>query len=132
MSMSDPIADLLTRIRNGLKARKEVITCPASASLKAILDVLIAEGFLVSCETKEVRKSIRQFEVRLKYYDGDPAIKKIDRVSRPGRRVYKGFSELPKVSNGLGIAIISTSKGVMTDAQARLQNLGGEVICSTY
>lgn len=132
MSMSDPISDLLTRIRNGLKARKDVVTCPASGSLKAILEVLIAEGFLVSYGTKEVRKSICEFEIRLKYYDGVPVIKKLDRVSRPGRRVYKGVSELPKVSNGLGVAIISTSKGVMTDAQARLQNLGGEVICSTY
>lgn len=128
MSMTDPIADMLTRIRNAQKARKETVAFPASRVKLAIVEVLQQEGFIDSIDTEEdgVQRSIR---VGLKYHRNAPVIERIERVSRPGLRVYSGASELPKVQGGLGIAIISTSGGVMTDRQARTQGRGGEVLC---
>jgi small subunit ribosomal protein S8 len=126
--MTDPIADMLTRIRNAQKARKETVAFPASRLKLAIVEVLQQEGFIDSIDTEEegVQRSIR---VRLKYHRSLPVIERIDRVSRPGLRVYAGASELPRVQGGLGIAIVSTSGGVMTDRQARDQGRGGEVLC---
>jgi small subunit ribosomal protein S8 len=128
MSMTDPIADMLTRIRNAQKARKETVAFPASRLKLAIVEVLQQEGFIDSIDSEEdgVQRSIR---IGLKYHRNAPVIERIDRVSRPGLRVYSGATELPKVQGGLGIAIISTSGGVMTDRQARTQGRGGEVLC---
>ena len=128
MSMTDPIADMLTRIRNAQKARKESVTMPASRVKFAIAEVLQQEGFIDSIKTAEdgVQRSIT---VGLKYHETEPVIEKIQRVSRPGLRVYAGASDLPRVQGGLGVAIISTSGGVMTDRQARAQGRGGEVLC---
>lgn len=132
MSMNDPISDMLTRIRNGLKARKETILCPSSKILKNILDLLVREGFIKSFSVRSVRTGINELSIELKYFDGNPAIKLLKRISTPGRRVYAAVQNLPRIYNGLGIALISTSKGIMTDAEARSQNLGGEVLCYVY
>lgn len=128
MSMTDPIADMLTRIRNAQNARKETVRFPASRLKLAIVEVLQAEGFIDSIETEEegVERSIT---VGLKYHQNVPVIERIERVSRPGLRVYSGASDLPRVQGGLGVAIVSTSGGVMTDRQAREQGRGGEVLC---
>lgn len=129
MSMTDPIADMLTRIRNGQSAGKKSIQMPSSKQKKAIAVVLKAEGYIsdFSVLTKDNHEDIA---VELKYFNGQPVIEKVVRVSRPGLRIYKSKEELPKVLDGLGIAIISTSNGVMTDRAARAQGLGGEVICT--
>ena len=128
MSMSDPIADMLTRIRNAQKARKESVTIPASKLKLSIAEVLQQEGYIDSVESEEdgVHKSIR---VGLKYHRSAPVIERIERVSRPGLRVYKSAADLPRVQGGLGVAIVSTSGGVMTDREARAQGRGGEVLC---
>ena len=129
MSMSDPIADMLTRIRNAQMAGHEQVTVTGSKMKKALLDVMASEGYIHGYEEKkDGAKS--ELVVRLKYYQGKPVIEQIKRVSRPGLRVYKKKDELPKVMGGLGIAIVSTSKGVMTDHQARKAGLGGEVVCT--
>lgn len=129
MSMTDPIADLLTRIRNGQAANKVQVTMPASKAKKALAIVLKNEGYVgeVSEETVEGKK---QLTVVLKYYDGKPVIDRVQRVSRPGLRIYKGKDELPKVLGGLGVAIVSTSRGVMSDREARALGEGGEVLCT--
>ncbi len=127
MSMSDPIADMLTRIRNGQSAAKTDVTMPASNIKQAIAKVLKDEGYIKDFSTTDETKP--QLSVTLKYFDGKPVIESVKRVSRPGLRIYKSKDELPKVLNGLGIAIISTSKGVMTDREARAAGFGGEVIC---
>ena len=128
MSMTDPIADMLTRIRNGQKARKVSVSMPASKSKEAVASVLKDEGyvsgFAVSGEGAE-----KELTVELKYFDGVPVIERIERASRPGLRIYRGKEELPKVLGGLGVAIVSTSAGVMSDRQAREKGIGGEVIC---
>ncbi|MCK5662174.1 MAG: 30S ribosomal protein S8 [Thiotrichaceae bacterium] len=129
MSMSDPIADLLTRIRNGQSAEKQSITVPSSSVKEAIAKVLKEEGYIADFST-EVNGSHKVMAIVLKYYNGVPVIEKIKRVSRPGLRIYKSKDELPKVLGGLGVAIISTSKGVMTDRAARAIGHGGEVICT--
>lgn len=128
MSMTDPIADMLTRIRNGQSARKVSVAMPASKLKSAVAKVLEAEGYIESFSTDDegVKKTLT---VKLKYYQNEPVIERIDRVSRPGLRVYKAADELPRVQGGLGIAIISTSNGVMTDRQARSNGHGGEVLC---
>lgn len=128
MSMTDPIADMLTRIRNAQKARKQFVSIPTSRLKLAIVEVLKQEGYVDSVESEEdgVRRSIR---VGLKYHKSEPVIDRIERVSRPGLRVYSAASDLPRVQGGLGIAIVSTSGGVMTDRQARAQGRGGEVLC---
>jgi small subunit ribosomal protein S8 len=126
--MTDPIADMLTRIRNAQKARKESVSIPASKLKLAIVAVLQQEGFVDSVDTEEdgVQRSIK---VGVKYHRSEPVIERIERVSRPGLRVYAGAEELPRVQGGLGIAIVSTSGGVMTDREARAQGRGGEVLC---
>lgn len=126
--MTDPIADMLTRIRNGQAANKVDVTMPASTVKSAIAKVLKDEGYIVDYNTVEEDSKPRMV-VTLKYYEGKPVIEKIQRASRPGLRVYKGKDDIPRVQNGLGVAIISTSKGVMTDRQARAAGEGGEVLC---
>jgi len=128
MSMSDPIADMLTRIRNGQSAEKQNVAMPSSTVKVSIAKVLKDEGYIEDFAVRdEAGKPI--LDVRLKYYAGRPVIEKIERISRPGLRVYRGRDELPKVMNGLGVAIVSTSKGVMTDRTARTTGVGGEVLC---
>lgn len=128
MSMNDPIADMLTRIRNAQMAEKTVVHMPASKLIKSIAQVLKDEGYINDFSIHEAgnKKSI---EIRLKYYAGNPVIESIDRISKPGLRIYKSSSNLPNIMDGMGIAIISTSKGVMTDKNARLAGVGGEVLC---
>lgn len=128
MSMTDPIADMLTRIRNGLAAGKAEVTMPASKLKKAVAEVLTEEGYISGSSEKDIDgKPV--VTIALKYYEGKPVIESIKRVSRPGLRVYKGKDELPKVKGGLGIAVVSTSGGVMTDRAARKAGHGGEVLC---
>lgn len=127
MSMHDPISDMLTRIRNAQRANKVAVAMPSSKLKRAIAQVLKEEGYIedfaVSADAKPV------LEIQLKYYAGRPVIEQIKRVSRPGLRVYKGSDEIPTVMNGLGVAIVSTSKGVMTDRKARAAGIGGELLC---
>lgn len=127
MSMQDPIADMLTRIRNGQSANKVAINMPSSKLKVAIANVLAAEGYIESVKVLEGAKP--ELEITLKYFQGKPVVESIQRVSRPGLRIYKRKDELPKVMGGLGVAVISTSKGVMTDRAARQAGLGGEIIC---
>lgn len=127
MSMSDPIADMLTRIRNGQSAAKADVSMPASKMKQAIAKVLKDEGYIKDFSVSEGPKA--DMTVSLKYFEGRPVIESIKRVSRPGLRIYKNKDELPKVLNGLGVAIISTSQGVMTDREARAAGRGGEVVC---
>jgi len=128
MSMSDPIADMLTRIRNAQMVEKSVVTMPSSKLKSAIAQVLKDEGYIDGFHIKsEGGKS--ELEIQLKYYAGRPVIERIERVSRPGLRVYKGHLDIPKVMNGLGVAIVTTPKGVMTDRRARAAGIGGEVLC---
>ena len=131
MSMSDPVADLLTRIRNGQQAKK-VVTAPASNIRENVLGVLEREGYIRGFERYNVRTGIDEIKIELKYYDGEPVIREINRVSRPGCRVYSKIKDLPKVYNGLGIAILSTPRGVMSDAEAREANVGGEILCQVF
>lgn len=128
MSMTDPIADMLTRIRNGQSARKVTVSMPASKAKEAVAKVLQDEGYITGFETTGEGIS-RQLTVELKYFEGVPVIETIQRTSRPGLRIYRGTQDLPKVLGGLGVAIVSTSAGVMSDRQARKQGIGGEVIC---
>jgi small subunit ribosomal protein S8 len=127
MSMNDPIADMLTRVRNGLSANMTEVTMPSSKAKVAIANVLKSEGYISDFTTTTDIKP--EMTINLKYYDGKPVIAKISRVSRPGLRIYKGKEELPKVLGGLGVAVISTSAGIMTDRAARKAGHGGEVIC---
>jgi small subunit ribosomal protein S8 len=126
--MTDPIADMLTRIRNGQMCGKPSVTMPASKLKLAIAQVLKDEGYIDGFQSRDLDGGKREMEVALRYYSGHPVIEKIERVSRPGLRVYRGVSELPKVMNGLGVAVVSTSRGVMTDRHARAQGVGGEVL----
>ena len=128
MSMTDPIADMLTRVRNGQKARKVSVSMPFSAVKVAVAKVLKDEGYITSYEESGDGAS-KALSVELKYYEGTPVIENVQRVSKPGLRIYRGKEELPKVLGGLGVAIVSTSAGVMSDRQAREQGIGGEVIC---
>ena len=128
MSMSDPIADMLTRVRNGQMAGKTEVSLPSSKLKVSICQVLKDEGYINDfIVVGDVRPTMT---VKLKYFEGHPVIEKIQRVSRPGLRIFRGASELPKVMNGLGVAIVSTSQGVMTDRQARAAGHGGEVLCT--
>lgn len=129
MSMSDPIADMLTRIRNGQNVNMESVTMPSSKKKEAIASVLQDEGYIEGFEVEVAPGNKSTLTVNLKYFEGRPVIDHIQRVSRPGLRIYRGKGELPKVLGGLGVAIISTSKGVMSDRAARSQGYGGEVIC---
>ncbi len=128
MSMTDPIADMLTRIRNGQSTRKVSVSMPTSKAKQAVAKVLLDEGYIAGFAT-EGEGAESQLIVELKYYKGEPVIETIKRSSKPGLRVYRGKDALPKVLGGLGVAIVSTSAGVMSDRQAREQGIGGEVIC---
>lgn len=129
MSMTDPIADMLTRIRNAQAMGKPSVQMPASRIKAAIAQLLKEEGYVEDFATTDAGTGKRVMSVKLKYFGGRPVIEKLERVSRPGLRKYRGTDALPKVLNGLGIAIVSTSKGLMTDAKARAEGLGGEVLC---
>ena len=128
MSMTDPIADMLTRIRNGQKARKVSVSMPASTAKIAVATVLKDEGYITDFTT-DGEGAQKSLNVELKYFEGTPVIESIQRASKPGMRVYRGKDELPKVLGGLGVAIVSTSAGVMSDRQAREKGIGGEVLC---
>ncbi len=131
MALTDPIGDMLTRIRNGQRARKDSVLSPASKLRVRVLDVLQREGYIRGYSEEEMgpAKGIR---IELKYFEGQPAIRHVARVSKPGRRVYSGSQELPRVMNGLGITIVSTPRGVLSDAEAREQNVGGEVLAEVF
>jgi len=126
--MTDPISDMLTRIRNAQACGKNSVSMPSSKLKAAIAQVLKDEGYIDQFAVRETGPK-RDIEISLKYYAGQPVIEKLERVSRPGLRIYRGVEEIPKVLNGLGIAIVSTSRGVMTDRKARSQGVGGEVLC---
>jgi small subunit ribosomal protein S8 len=132
MSMTDPLGDMLTRIRNGQRARKDSINSPASKLRARVLDVLQREGYIRGYSEVDVKPGIREIRIELKYHEGSPVIQNITRVSKPGRRIYAGVKELPRVLNGLGITIVSTPKGVLSDHEARQANVGGEVLCSVF
>jgi small subunit ribosomal protein S8 len=129
--MTDPIADMLTRIRNAQRAGKAQVSMPLSRSKQAIAELLLEEGYVANIQVvKEGVKSTLALE--LKYFDGRPVIEHLERISRPGLRIYRGTDDLPSVLGGLGVAIVSTSKGLMTDRTARAQGMGGEVVCTVY
>lgn len=130
MSMSDPVADMLTRIRNGQQAGKVQVSMPASTLKAAIAQVMKDEGYIADFKVEDQEGNKRSLVVSLKYYDGKPVIAKLKRVSRPGLRVFRGKDEIPTVLGGLGVAIVSTSKGVMSDRAAREAGHGGEVLCT--
>lgn len=129
MSMSDPISDMLTRLRNAQMAEKTSVVMPSSKLKVAIAELLKDEGYVDSFNVISGDGGKATLEIGLKYYSGRPVIEKIQRISRPGLRIYKGSADIPKVMNGLGIAIVSTSKGLMTDRKARANGIGGEVLC---
>jgi small subunit ribosomal protein S8 len=132
MALSDPLGDMLTRIRNGQRARMSVVVSPASKLRTNVLEVLKREGYIRGYAQEEVRPGVSNVKIELKYHEGEPVIKQITRVSKPGRRVYSKIGDLPKVYNGLGISILSTPRGVMSDNEARAANVGGEVLCRVF
>ena len=132
MSIQDPLGDMLTRIRNAQQRGKSKVNCPASKLRSRVLDVLKQEGYIRDYATVQKGTAKAEIEIELKYYDGAPVIREIQRVSKPGRRIYASVGTLPTVYNGLGISILSTPKGVMSDNEARVQNVGGEVICTVF
>jgi small subunit ribosomal protein S8 len=132
MSASDPIGDLLTRIRNAQERGKQKVSSPASRLRERVLEVLQNEGFIRGFTTVSQGGGKAEIEIELKYFDGAPVIRELQRVSKPGRRVYASVETMPTVFNGLGISILSTPKGVMSDAEARTQNVGGEVLCTVF
>jgi small subunit ribosomal protein S8 len=131
MALTDPIGDMLTRIRNGQRARKDSVLSPASKLRARVLDVLQREGYIRGY-TEEEMGPAKGIRIELKYFEGQPAIKHVARVSKPGRRVYSGSQDLPRIMNGLGITIVSTPRGVLSDAEAREQNVGGEVLAEVF
>jgi len=132
MSLSDPVGDMLTRIRNGQKAGKATILSPASKARASVLEVLKREGYIRGYEQADGESGGIELRIELKYHEGHPVIREISRVSRPGRRVYSKVTEIPRGFNGLGISILSTPRGVMSDNEARAANVGGEVICRVF
>ena len=132
MTMSDPLGDMLTRIRNGQQARMAVVASPASKIRANVLEVLKREGYIRGFSREQVRPGVAELKIELKYVDGEPAIRELTRISKPGRRVYSSIKDLRLVRNGLGISIISTPKGVMSDHEARTANVGGEVLCRVF
>jgi small subunit ribosomal protein S8 len=132
MAISDPIGDMLTRIRNGLLRGKSKVSTPASSLRGRVLDVLESEGYIRGYSRVDYDNGKAEFEIELKYYEGAPVIREIVRVSKPGRRVYASVKSIPRVANGLGVSIISTPKGVMADHTAREQNVGGEILCRIF
>ena len=132
MSMNDPLGDMLTRIRNAQMRGKSVVRSPASKLRGWVLEVLLDEGYIRGFEKVQDKRGLPEFEISLKYYEGQPVIRELKRYSKPGRRAYSGSTELPSVRNGLGIAIVSTNRGVMSDSRARELNVGGEVLCTVF
>ena len=132
MGMTDPLGDMLTRIRNGQKAKMPSVSCPASKLRANVLDVLKREGYIRDFSAAQGDETDAGFRIELKYNEGEPVIKEITRVSKPGRRVYSRIKELPRVYAGLGVSILSTPRGVMSDAEARAANVGGEVLCRVF
>jgi small subunit ribosomal protein S8 len=132
MSMNDPLGDMLTRIRNAQMRRKNKVTTPGSRLRQHVLEVLKDEGYIRGYSMTDFGNGRMEFEIELKYFEGQPVIRQIERVSKPGRRVYTAVSNMPRVANGLGITIVSTPKGVMADHSAREQNVGGEVLCRVF
>jgi len=132
MAVNDPVGDMLTRIRNAQLRRKGSVSTPGSRLRANVLDVLKAEGYIRGYSVTEYGNGRTEFEIELKYFDGEPVIRKIARVSKPGRRVYSSVSAMPRVANGLGITILSTPQGVMADHEAREKNVGGEVLCTVF
>jgi small subunit ribosomal protein S8 len=132
MTMSDPLGDMLTRIRNAQLRKSNKVSTPGSRLRRNVLDVLQSEGYIRGYSTVDYNNGRSEFEIELKYYDGEPVIREIQRVSRPGRRVYASVKTIPRVNNGLGVSILSTPKGVMSDSDARDQHVGGEVLCRVF
>lgn len=132
MSLSDPLGDMLTRIRNAIMRNKTTVSTPASKLRGRVLDVLKDEGYIRGYTQTEFENGKSDFEIELKYYDNGPVIREIARVSKPGRRVYVSAKTIPQIANGLGISVLSTPKGVMADHSAREQNVGGEVLCRVF
>ena len=132
MAIIDPIGDMFTRIRNGQMRNLNHVNIPASKFRSKILEILKTEGYINNFYLENDKKNIKVIKVNLKYYEGNPVIKEIKRISKPGRRVYSRANSIPKIQNGLGLAILSTPKGVMSDNEARKNNLGGEIICRVF
>ncbi len=132
MVLNDPLGDMLTRIRNAQMRSKSTVKTPASKLRGWVLDVLAAEGYIRGYEAADNADGRPEFEISLKYFDGEPVIRELKRISKPGRRVYVSVKQVPQVRNGLGVSIVSTSKGVMSDARARVENVGGEVLCTVF
>jgi small subunit ribosomal protein S8 len=132
MSVNDPLGDLLTRIRNAQLRGKSTVNSPASKLRAWVLDVLASEGYIRGYEKAETENGQGELVISLKYFEGTPVIRDLKRVSKPGRRVYMGVKDIPTVRNGLGVSIVSTPKGVMSDAHARAANVGGEVLCTVF
>jgi len=130
--MSDPLGDMLTRIRNAQMRSRPKVSTPASKLRERVLEVLQEEGYIRGFARVDYNDGKSEIEIELKYFDGQPVIREIKRISSPGRRVYSSVSEIPTIANGLGVAILSTPKGVMSDSQARRENVGGEVLCSVF
>ncbi len=132
MSVNDPLGDMLTRIRNAQLRGKSTVTSPASKLRAWVLDVLASEGYIRGYEKNDTENGQGELVISLKYFEGTPVIRTLKRVSKPGRRVYMGVNDIPSVRNGLGVSIVSTPKGVMSDANARAANVGGEVLCTVF
>jgi small subunit ribosomal protein S8 len=132
MAMNDPLGDMLTRIRNAQMRQKDKVSTPGSTFRARVLDVLKNEGYIRDYSETKFDNGRTEFSIELKYFDGEPVIREIARVSKPGRRVYVSVKALPRVNNGLGVAILSTPKGVMADHDAREQNVGGEILCTVF
>ncbi|HXC11351.1 MAG TPA: 30S ribosomal protein S8 [Stellaceae bacterium] len=132
MTMSDPLGDMLTRIRNGQRARQAVVASPASKVRANVLEVLKREGYIRGFSREDLRPGVAELKIELKYVDGEPVIREIARVSKPGRRIYSRIADLPRSYNGLGISILSTPRGVLSDNEARAAKVGGEVLCRIF
>ena len=130
--MTDPIADLLTRIRNGQRVKKQSVPCPHSNEKEGLVRVLEEEGYIRTYRVENATTGHKQLQIELKYHDNVPVIRTIDRISKPGRRVYSQITKLAKVANGLGISILSTNKGIISDAKARELSVGGEILCRVF
>ncbi|MGL4371339.1 MAG: 30S ribosomal protein S8 [Alphaproteobacteria bacterium] len=132
MAINDPIGDMLTRLRNAQKAGHRKVLVPDSRFRRDVLDVLKREGYILGYALQQLREGVSQIQVDLRYYEGEPVISRSERVSKPGRRFYGKTSKIPKVLNGLGVFVLSTSKGVLSDAEARRLNVGGEILCRIF
>jgi small subunit ribosomal protein S8 len=130
--MTDPLGDMLTRIRNAQMRKKSKVSTPGSSLRQHVLEVLQSEGYIRGYSKIDYDGGRSEFEIELKYYDGEPVIRDIERISKPGRRVYASVRNLPRYMNGLGVSILSTPKGVMSDSEARDQNVGGEILCRVF